>query len=264
MLRDVINDNEDTLDKIFQDPALLEKTVIEVANTRYRKAAANLRTAAIQSFIYIFLTKMVFAFVIEIPYDLYFLGRIKPLPLIINLIFPPAFMLFTTQTVTVPGFANTQKILRELKNAIYVQPGITIPGVAIDFLGRVRPFLDLTFTILYVLTFVVVFGGVVFLLSKLEFNLASIAVFFFFVSTVAFFAFRIRRNFGDLTIADEKEGLLGGIFNFVTYPFIRLGYFFSRALSQFNIFVFILDLLIEAPIKMLLELVEEWFAFIRR
>lgn len=264
ILRDVIKQNEGTLAKILADPTLLEKTANLVASARYRKAATNLRTAAIQSFIYIFLTKMLFAFVIEVPYDLYVLQRFRLLPLVINLLFPPCFMLLTTQTITIPGLANTQRIIRELKNAIYHQPGISIPQVAIDFLGRVRPFLDLTFTLLYILTFVIVFGGVVFLLNKLEFSLASMAVFFFFVSTVAFFAFRIRRNFGDLTISPEKEGLLSGLFNFISYPFIRLGYFFSRALSQLNIFILILDLLIEAPLKMLLELIEEWFAFIRQ
>lgn len=264
ILRDIISQNEGTIAKILIDPSLLEKTVSLVASARYRKAATSLRTAAIQSFIYIFLTKMLFAFIVEVPYDLYILGRLKIIPLVINLLFPPFFMLVTTQTVTVPGLANTQRIIRELKAAIYSQPGISIPRVTIDFLGRVRPFLDLTFTLLYILTFVIVFGGVIFLLNKLEFSIASMAVFFFFVSTVAFFAFRIRRNFGDLTISEEKERLLSGLFNFISYPFIRLGYFFSGVLSQFNIFILILDLLIEAPLKMILELIEEWFAFIRQ
>ncbi len=173
-------------------------------------------------------------------------------------------MLVTTQTVTVPGMANTQRIVQELKKDIYDQEGLNLPRISIDFLGRVRPFLDMTFTILYCLTFVIVFGGVIYLLNKLQFNLASIAVFFFFVSTVAFFAFRIRRNFGDLRISEEKEGLLNNLFNFISYPFIRLGVVFSQALSRFNLFILILDLLIEAPLKMFFELVEEWFAFIRQ
>ncbi len=263
ILRDLIAQNEANLGQILADPELLQKTVAQVTNFRYRKAATNLRTAAIQSFIYIFLTKMLFAFIIEIPYDLYVLGRLKALPLFINLLFPPFFMLITTQTVTVPGLANTQRIIRHLKDAIYAR-GVTLPSLTLDFLGSVRPFLNLTFATLYILTFVLIFGGVTFILNKLEFSLASIAVFFFFVSTVAFFAFRIRRNFGDLTITEEKEGLLSGLFNFISYPFIRLGHLFSQALSRFNIFILILDLLIEAPLKMLLELIEEWFAFIRQ
>lgn len=264
ILRDLINQNQANLFQIFSDSNLFEKMIKEVAGGRYRQAAANLRTAAVQSFIYIFLTKMVFAFLIEVPYDLYVIGRLNPLPLVINLLFPPFFMLITTQTVSLPGQTNTQRISQELKKAVYLQPGIKIPAVLIDFLAPVRPFLNLTFTVLYLLTFTLVFGGVFLVLSRLKFSLASIAVFFFFVSTIAFFAFRIRRNFADLTITPQKEGLLGGLFNFVSYPFIKLGHLFSRALSQFNIFVVILDLIIEAPIKLLLELVEEWFAFIRQ
>ena len=264
ILRDILIQNEGNFANIVASVEKFSEIVSQTTGLRYRKAAMNLRTAAIQSFIYIFLTKMIFAFVLEIPYDQLVLGRVNYLPLIINLLFPPTFMMLTTQTVTVPGNKNTQKIIQELKNDFYMQPGFSLPTIAIDFLGRVRPFLDMTFTILYLLTFIIVFGGVVYILNKFQFNLASIAVFFFFVSTVAFFAFRIRRNFGDLTITEEKEGLLNGLFNFVTYPFIRLGYYFSQALSQFNIFVLILDLLIEAPLKMLLEIIEEWFAFIRQ
>ncbi len=264
IMRDLINQHQEDFTQIMADPEQLEKYIRETAGSRYRKAATNLRTAAIQSFIYIFLTKMVFAFFVEIPYDIYFVGKINPIPLIINLAFPPFFMLVTTQTVTVPGLANTQRIVRELKNDIYHQEGISIPRLSIDFLGKVRPFLDTTFTILYLLTFIIVFGGVIYFLNKLQFNLASVAVFFFFVSTVAFFAFRIRRNFGDLKISEEKEGLFNNLFNFVTYPFIRLGSIFSKALSRFNLFILILDLLIEAPLKMFFELVEEWFAFIRQ
>ncbi len=264
ILRDLIRVYQANLGQIMTDTELLEKTVREVTNARYHKAATNLRTAAIQSFIYIFLTKMVFAFLVEIPYDIYFVGKVNPLPLLINLVFPPFFMLVTTQTVTVPGITNTQRIINELKKDIFYQEGLNIPRLSIDFLGRVRPFLDMTFTILYFLTFVIVFGGVIYLLNKLQFNVASIAVFFFFVSTVAFFAFRIRRNFGDLRISEEKEGLLTNLFNFITYPFIRLGVVFSMALSRFNLFILILDLLIEAPLKMFFELIEEWFAFIRQ
>lgn len=264
ILRDVIKEHEAGFSKILSDPSLLEKIVTQVATSRYRRAAASLQTAAIQSFIYIFLTKMLFALAIEIPYDLYVLGRLKVLPLVINLLFPPLFMLITTQTVTIPSFANTRRVIRELKLAIYSQPGINIPTIAIDFLGGVRPFLNLTFTILYLLTFVIVFGGVIFILNRLKFSHASIAVFFFFVSTVAFFAFRIRRNFSDLKISEEKEGLLSGLFNFFSYPFIRLGYYFSKALQRFNIFIFVLDILIEAPLKTLFELIEQWFAFIRQ
>lgn len=264
ILRDIIDQYEANFAQIVTSPEKLEEIISQVAGLRYRKAATNLRTAAIQSFIYILLTKVLFAFALEIPYDFYTLGRLNIFPIVINLLFPPFFMVLTTQTVTVPGRNNTQRIIRELENAVYYQPGVTIPRVAIDFLGKIRPFLDITFTFLYLVTFIIVFGGVLAILHKLQFNLASMAVFFFFVSTVAFFAFRIRRNFSDLMISEEKENLLSGLFNFISYPFIRLGYVFSRALSQFNIFILILDLLIEAPLKMFLELIEEWFAFIKQ
>lgn len=264
ILRDLIIQNEANLSEIFTEPEKLEKTVTTVANWRYRKASQSSQTAAIQSFIYIFLTKMVFAFLIEAPYDLYVVGHVKLLPITVNLLFPPFFMLVTTQTVSSPGTRNTRLILAELKKAIYPQNEASLPEITFDLSVSARPTLNALFNLFYLLTFVIVFGGVIYILRSLGFSFVSMAVFFFFVSTVAFFAFRIRRNFQDLKIAAENENLGIGLFNFISYPFIRLGRVFSSALSHINIFVFILDILIEAPLKTLLELIEEWFAFIRR
>lgn len=264
ILRDLIAQNEGSLAVIFNDPILLEKTVSQTASLRYRRASANLKTAVIQSFIYIFLTKMIFAFLLEAPYDLYVVGHIKLLPFIINLLFPPFFMILTTQTVTIPGVKNTLAIIKELKKDLYPQSGLRLPQITLDLLGTLRPTLNLLFKFFYFLTFVFVFGTVIYFLNRLQFSFISMAVFFFFVSTVAFFAFRIRRNFGDLRMNEEKETLLNGLFNFISYPFIRLGLIFSQTLSHFNILIIILDLIIEAPLKTLFELIEEWFAFIRR
>jgi hypothetical protein len=49
----------------------------------------------------------------------------------------------------------------------------------------------------------------------------------------------------------------------LTLPFIRLGRFLSLNFSKVNIFVFILDFIIEAPLKIVLQAIEEWLAFFK-
>jgi len=47
-------------------------------------------------------------------------------------------------------------------------------------------------------------------------------------------------------------------------PFLKVGQFVSEKISKINIFVFILDFIIEAPFQVFLEVIEDWFAFLKQ
>jgi hypothetical protein len=46
-------------------------------------------------------------------------------------------------------------------------------------------------------------------------------------------------------------------------PMLAMGKFFSSELAKLNFFTFIFDILIEAPYKLIIEVVEEWISFTR-
>ena len=46
-------------------------------------------------------------------------------------------------------------------------------------------------------------------------------------------------------------------------PIVSVGRWLSFNISRINIFVFIFDVLIELPLQALLEITEEWFAFLK-
>ena len=75
---------------------------------------------------------------------------------------------------------------------------------------------------------------------------------------------RLRSNAKELVMLSSKEGLLMILFDFFTLPVLRVGQWISRNTSKFNVLLFILDFIIEAPFKVLIEVAEEWVSFQRR
>ena len=62
---------------------------------------------------------------------------------------------------------------------------------------------------------------------------------------------------------DKKENPLVFLINLFTLPFLRVGHWMSEKFSKINVFVFILDFIIEAPFKIFLEVIEDWIAFLK-
>ena len=89
------------------------------------------------------------------------------------------------------------------------------------------------------------------------------SVFVFFVSLVSFFSYRIRQIV-NLYRLDEKEGVLTPVIDFFFMPILSLGKFFSGGLARLNFLIFVFDFLIEAPFKLIFEVVEEWISFVRK
>ncbi len=67
----------------------------------------------------------------------------------------------------------------------------------------------------------------------------------------------------ELIIIDRREGFLNLLLDFLSLPIVRMGHWFSVKMSKINVFVFLLDFIIEAPLKIVLEVVEDWFSFVR-
>ena len=90
-----------------------------------------------------------------------------------------------------------------------------------------------------------------------------ILIFFAFLSLVILFAFRIRYNAHQLKVEGGREGFLSHLTSYLTLPFLNLGYFLSRGLATLNFFTVFLDFIIEAPLKNIIQIFEEWTVFIR-
>jgi hypothetical protein len=119
------------------------------------------------------------------------------------------------------------------------------------------------FGIVYAVTFFISFGVVVWLLGKLNFSWISIIIFMFFLAFVSFFTIRIRKSTKELIVIEPKESIFSLFSDFFYVPVIAVGKWLSEKFSKVNVFVFVLDFIIEAPFKMFVEITEEWTRYVK-
>lgn len=260
----IIKDKFNQVEKIISNRNSLWNEVELTCRQKYQGIRSKMTGLAVRSFIYIFLTKMVFALMLEFPLSRYFYNNVHYPSIIINTLFPPFLMLFIIAFFTVPGADNTVKIFQRIVEIIDADKSFETSIAFIRKKPRIkRPILIFGFTVFYTLTFVITLSLIFEVLNLLNFNLISQAIFLFFVSVVTFFSYRIKQIVNEYHLS-EKETILAPIFDFFFMPMLSLGKFFSQEIARLNFFIFIFDFLIEAPFKFIFEIIEEWISFVRK
>jgi hypothetical protein len=169
-------------------------------------------------------------------------------------------MFVVTSAIHIPGEDNTLKILSTIKEYLYEE---NINKVTVDIKTPPnRPLLNMIFTFIYLLTYLLIFGGIIYFLRQLHFSIVSQGIFLFFLSIVSFFGYRVRLLTKDYEYT-EKEGALAPIAYFLFLPILRVGQWLSKELSQINLLIFVFDFIIEAPFKAFFYVIEEWVNFIK-
>lgn len=259
----ILERNKDNIEEIIRNKDKLWSQVDSICREKYQQTSSRLRGLAVRSLIYIFLTKMVFALILEYPLSMYFYGEVSLTSIGINSIFPPILMLIIISFVRVPGEDNTKKIYESISDLVNAASSFDTSLAYVVSKPRVRkPLLIFGFTIFYSLTFLITLTLIYEALTFLKFNLISQIIFIFFVSVVSFFGFRVRQIAKEFRL-QTKESFFSPFVDFFFIPILSLGKFFSNEISKLNFFIVIFDYLIEAPFKFIFEIVEEWIAFVR-
>lgn len=241
----------------------LWKKVDTICREKYRATGKKLQRAAVRSVIYIFLTKMLFILLLEYPLSLYLYGEAIIAPLAVNALFPPILMTMVVSVVSVPSEKNTKKIYARIIDIINKDPSFETTKTMIASGASVRrPILIFGFTLFYLFTFGATFTLIYYALDFFRFNLVSKSIFIFFLTVVTFFAYRIRVTAREYTL-EEKGNIFSPITDFFFMPIVSVGKFLSQGIAKINIFILIFDLLIEAPFKLIFEIVEEWINFVK-
>ncbi len=225
-------------------------------NREYDRTAKRINRAIVRSVIFLIITKVLIGVAIEVPYDYLAHGGIIWLPLIINLLFPPLYMLALRATHRLPGSANTTALVDRVEQMLYGD----VPHLSMSRLkGRSY---SAVFSVLYVVSGIAIFAGVTYLLLKLQFSLVHIAIFFVFLSAASFLGFRLSRFIRELELVKSAQSGMTFIRDLLYLPFVVVGQWMSDKYSRVNIVAIVLDMLIELPLKTLLRLVRQWNAFI--
>ncbi|MFA6514615.1 MAG: hypothetical protein WCT50_05055, partial [Patescibacteria group bacterium] len=229
---------------------------------KYNKAKSRLWRAAMRSIIYIFLTKSIFVFLIEVPAIKWFNEPLNMLSLGINVAFPAILLFFIVLMTQRPQEDNTNRIIEGIKEISFLGKEKKQPMIL--RIPKKRNFLaSLAFNLIYSASFLFSVYLIIKGLGFIGFNWVSITIFLFFLAFVSFFSIIVARGVKDLMIIERKENLGTFIIDLFYMPIILVGRWLSNNMSRVNIFIFIFDFIIEAPFKILVEVAEDWTKYVR-
>ncbi len=256
IIREVIREYGANAGRVLGNARELDDHARAFLEKRYEKENERIQSSGIRAVIYLFFTKMAVALVLELPYEVFILGGINFLPLSVNILFHPLLLFALTRRVGSLDEANTEAIIEGLHGILYE--------------GKVRSIrirtsytrLSLIFGLGYLLLLFMVFGGVIGMLQLFAFNPVSIVLFMFFLALVSYFAFRIRYQARRWKVIEDQRSLaiIAGV---LAIPIVRTGRWLSRTFSSINIFVIIMDFIIETPFKRLLNFSNQFMLYLK-
>ncbi len=252
------------LANFLTNPEAVAATTATVYESYYANLRSKIRRKGIHAMAYIFLTKIILAIALELPYESYILGYVNKIALLINLLIPPFLMLLITLLVTSPGRQNIDKLVIGTKEILYgSEDPIFLKAPYLAKKQRSYRLASLGLGILSAITFLASFGGIIYLLYLLDFNLLSGALFIFFVSLVSFFGVTLRQQVNALRVVPSKANIFTFLLDIVSLPMVWFGRWLSTTFDKVNVFVALMDFLIELPFKVILKFLDKWFSFLR-
>lgn len=262
ILEDILESRTENLKSMLENEEELEAAVFEAAGKRYKSISSRVRRAIIRSVIFILLTKFGFAFAVEGTYEKFMYGHIIWSSMILNIAIPPVLMIIVGLMIRTPGDDNTRKILGFINQLLYEENPQLGTRLVTNKAQKKSKAMFIAFDILWLCAFIISFGGIILILTKLHFNYVSQFIFTFFLAIVSFLAYRISLLANVYRVGD-KQGLLTLLIDFLFMPVIQVGRRLTDGIRQINIFLYLFDFLIEAPFKLLFAFFDQWFYYLR-
>ncbi len=247
--------------EMYDDPHDLDVAVAEALAVRTSDFKVRLRRTTVRTIIFLLITKMFLALLLEVPYDtLLIKEKVALYPLFVNILFHPLFLAIISLTIKIPEKEN----LADYKNAIRaLSVGADHPVLHVRVKREVRGKWQIFFDAIYGALFVAVYGAIGWFLHTVHFHILSISLFLFFLSIVTFFGIRIRTSAKDIIASDSRSGFFGTVFDILLLPIVRAGSWLSEKVSKINVFIYFFDFILEAPLKVAIQFIEGWLAYIR-
>ncbi len=239
------------------DEGKLESTLKKDYQKLYTEGKSRLARLAILSIISFFFSKIVIALAVEIPIDQYITHSFSASTTILSIIFPPFLMLLIVLSMRLPSKENFNLILKELKAVIYEESKkeylVSIPIKKVNGI-IIYLFYFLSFSV----SAYIIYGS----LSALNFSVMNIIIFSIFTSLVIATGIKINNRAKEISLEEPKGSALSFILDLLVVPFAELGKWVMKGLSKINVFVAIMDLIVELPFQVFVEFLESFRNFI--
>lgn len=264
ILYDLLTEERGQIKILARDEEKLRDRVFEACNKRYKSIKSKVRTAIVRSFVFILFTKAVIALSIEGTFESIVLGSIQWSSILLNTVLPPAIMVMVGFGIKTPDEKNSEFIYEDIKKVLFEENPILANTLSIKLESKnARTLKDYVFSILWILSIIMVFGIIWLTLGKLNFNILSKLIFMFFIAVISFLSYRIYQTANSYTTL-KRQNILTPLFDFFFVPIIRVGQTLTEGIAQINFILLIVDFIIETPFKGLIGFFEQWFLFIAR
>lgn len=260
ILEDILRERRGKVRHLLKNHEEWKQSIYGACEVRYRGISSKVRRAIIRSVIFLLLTKVVFAYVVEGTYDKLVYGKLMWESLIINVGVPPILMVIVSLFIKTPGRDNSERIFHKINTVLYDEHPKISPHLRVALNPKRKNSMNTIFGILWFAAFFFSFGLMYNILARLGFDIVSKGIFMFFVAIVSFLSYRINKTAHMYTI-DDKQGMLTPFIDFLFLPMIRVGMKLTEGVSKINVFIFIFDFLIEAPFKGIFSFFEQWFLY---
>jgi len=223
----------------------------------YSSISKKITRGIVKSVIFLFITKVVIGVLIEVPYDLFVEGGVLWIPLAINLLFPPLYMVLLSNTLLLPGDANTKALVDRVDVLLYA------PSDRTKLTGRMREgSYGWPYRFAYAIFILLVLSAATYGLYRLGFGVLHMVIFFVFLSTASFLGFSLSRLVREIEAIDSRQSGVALVRDFLYMPFVLIGRWMSEKYQKINLVASVLDMVIELPLKTVLRLVRQWAAFL--
>jgi hypothetical protein len=257
MMRDTFREHTAT---IFTSPETLSAAIREAIQRRENRLYDRMQRRSWHSVLFLLLTKTIIALIVELPYEYFLVGTVYWMPITINTFFHPVLLFLLGTTARLPGERNRQAIIDQIQAIV---SGGETASIVLNAPRRYGALTWSLFAIFYAILFMVIFWALFSILDLLNFSLIGIVLFVIFLGLVSFLAIRVRRSADQIRVLVERESTLGTMISFVALPVLEFGSWLTRNISQVNVLLFLMDRVLEAPFKLFIDVVEEWFVFVR-
>lgn len=262
VLEEVLLRNEASLPQFVQDKEKLDESITQICKEKYTSIRSKVNRAIVRSLIFLFITKAIIALSVEGTFENIVYGQVAWFSIALNIIIPPIILATASLFIRTPSNGNTRKIISSVHTLLFSDNPLFTRTVHFQKTTRSKKSaLSIVFSVLWGSAFFLSFGLVIILLNQLHFNVISQAIFVFFLAVVSFLIHRIYQTAHTYTVS-RSQHFLTPIIDFFFMPIARVGRYITEGVAQVNIFLIIIDLLIEAPFKGLFSFFEQWFMFL--
>ncbi len=119
ILGDIISENPIETPQKIKNPEILENKIKYYYQKRLNTLDGRIKRAAIYVTLSIFITKMLLAFAIEVPFDKYLTNQYNSFTLLLSVLIPPILMFFLVLTIKPPQKENLQRVITETIKITY-------------------------------------------------------------------------------------------------------------------------------------------------